>query len=82
MRPPQGGPSIGKRVAYARAWRGMTQQQLADRLGKSKSWVDKVERGARDLDRLSVLREIARVLQVDLAYLLGVDATTGLGAAA
>ena len=36
---------IGRRVARWRVRRSMTQQMLADRLGKSKSWVDKVERG-------------------------------------
>src|SRR5205807_9742759 len=39
---------IGRRVAYWRGRRRMSQQVFADRLGKSKSWVDKVERGVRD----------------------------------
>ena len=52
----------------------MTQQMLADRLGKSKSWVDKVERGVRGLDRYSVVQEIAEVLRLDPAVLL--DART------
>ncbi|TDC01869.1 XRE family transcriptional regulator [Micromonospora fluostatini] len=43
----------------------MSQQQFADRLGKSKSWVDKVERGVRRLDKVSVIQEIAEVLRVD-----------------
>lgn len=34
---------IGQRIAQLRMRRGMTQQVLADRLGRSKSWVDKVE---------------------------------------
>ncbi|MFY1615267.1 helix-turn-helix domain-containing protein [Micromonospora sp. WMMD736] len=61
---------IGRRVARWRARRRMTQQMLADRLGKSKSWVDKVERGVRRLDRYPVVREIAEVLRVDPAVLL------------
>ncbi|MQA28059.1 MAG: helix-turn-helix domain-containing protein, partial [Micromonosporaceae bacterium] len=40
---------IGRRVAYWRQRRKMSQQVFADRIGKSKSWVDKVERGARRL---------------------------------
>ncbi len=44
---------------------------LADRLGKSKSWVDKVERGVRSLDKVSTLREVATALRIDLAVLLG-----------
>ncbi|MFG1658524.1 helix-turn-helix domain-containing protein [Micromonospora chersina] len=61
----------GRRVAQWRVRRRMTQQMLADRLGKSKSWVDKVERGARALDRFSVIQDIARVLRVEPAALLG-----------
>ncbi|MBY8874813.1 helix-turn-helix domain-containing protein [Micromonospora sp. PLK6-60] len=48
----------------------MTQQQFADRLGKSKSWVDKVERGVRNLERVSSLREVADVLRIDVEVLL------------
>ncbi|GIJ25202.1 transcriptional regulator [Micromonospora qiuiae] len=62
---------LGRRVAELRARRGMSQQAFADRLGKSKSWVDKVERGVRKLDRYSVIREIADVLRLDPAILLG-----------
>jgi transcriptional regulator with XRE-family HTH domain len=62
---------IGRRVAYWRARRKMSQQVFADRLGKSKSWVDKVERGVRRLDKFSVVYEIADVLQVDVQLLLG-----------
>lgn len=49
----------------------MSQQVFADRLGKSKSWVDKVERGVRRLDKFSTIAEIADVLQVDVSTLTG-----------
>ncbi|MEV4846826.1 helix-turn-helix transcriptional regulator [Micromonospora matsumotoense] len=61
---------IGRRVARWRVRRRMTQQMLADRIGKSKSWVDKVERGVRSLDRYSTVQEIAEVLRLDPAVLL------------
>ncbi|WBB95235.1 MULTISPECIES: helix-turn-helix domain-containing protein [unclassified Solwaraspora] len=64
---------IGRRVAYWRGRRRMSQQVFADRLGKSKSWVDKVERGVRRLDKFSVIHEIADVLQLDAQLLLGKD---------
>ncbi|WP_320066832.1 helix-turn-helix domain-containing protein [Micromonospora sp. RTGN7] len=64
---------IGRRVAYWRGRRKMSQQVFADRLGKSKSWVDKVERGVRRLDKFSVLYEIADILQIDVQLLLGKD---------
>ncbi|WP_406075562.1 helix-turn-helix domain-containing protein [Micromonospora sp. NBC_01638] len=53
--------------------RRLSQQSFADRLGKSKSWVDKVERGVRSLERVSTIRDIAAVLRVDAAALLGRD---------
>ncbi|MFY1588633.1 helix-turn-helix domain-containing protein [Micromonospora sp. WMMD734] len=65
---------IGRRVAYLRVRRKLSQQSFADRLGKSKSWVDKVERGVRPLERMSTIREVAAVLRVDTATLLGRDA--------
>ena len=60
---------VGRRVAYLRSQRRMSQQVFADRLGKSKSWVDKVERGVRRLDKYSTIAEIAKVLQVDVSVL-------------
>ena len=62
---------VGRRVAYWRGRRKLSQQMLADRLGKSKSWVDKVERGVRSLDKVSTLRDIAAALRIDTAVLLG-----------
>jgi hypothetical protein len=47
---------IAARVEYWIARRGMTRKVFGDRLGKSLSWVDKIKRGDRQLDRLSVLR--------------------------
>jgi transcriptional regulator with XRE-family HTH domain len=61
---------VGRRVAQWRVRRNMTQQQFADRLGKSKSWVDKVERGVRRLERVSNLREVADTLRIDVEVLL------------
>ncbi|XTZ14365.1 helix-turn-helix domain-containing protein [Micromonospora echinospora] len=49
----------------------MSQQVLADRVGRSKSWVDKVERGVRTLDRLSVIEAVAAALGVAPGVLVG-----------
>lgn len=62
---------LGRRIAYWRERRGMTQQLFADRVGRSKSWVEKVEAGARSADRLSVIEVICEVLRVDLPVLIG-----------
>ncbi|MGC4804498.1 helix-turn-helix domain-containing protein [Micromonospora sp. DT233] len=64
---------IGRRVAYWRRRRKLSQQVFADRVGKSKSWVDKIERGVRSLDKVSTLRDIAAALRIDTAVLLGRD---------
>ncbi|MFC8845235.1 MULTISPECIES: helix-turn-helix domain-containing protein [unclassified Micromonospora] len=64
---------VGRRVAYWRGRRNMSQQVFADRLGRSKSWVDKVERGVRALDKVSTLREIAAVLRIDPDVLIDRD---------
>lgn len=60
----QNEPPIGRRMAELRARRGMSQQVFADRIRRSKSWVDKVERGVRTLDRLSVIETVAGALGV------------------
>jgi transcriptional regulator with XRE-family HTH domain len=57
-------------VLYWMRRRGLTRQVFADRLGKSVSWVDKIKNGDRQLDRLSVLRQIARVLDIPLQVLV------------
>src|SRR5712691_5556538 len=62
---------LGRRIGYWRRRRHLTQAIFADRLGRSKSWVEKVERGERSAGRLSVLDEICEVLQIDLSALIG-----------
>ncbi|WP_320066851.1 helix-turn-helix domain-containing protein [Micromonospora sp. RTGN7] len=73
---------VGRRIARLRARRGMTQQIFASRVGRSKSWVDKVERGLRTLDRLSVIETVAGVLGVTPEVLLGKGTRRGEPAAA
>lgn len=60
---------IGRRVSYWRSRRGLTRQQFADLVGRSMSWVDKVETGQRGLVRLPMLEAVAAALRVDLAVL-------------
>jgi transcriptional regulator with XRE-family HTH domain len=62
---------VGQRIAYWRERRGMTQALFADRVGFSKSWVEKVEAGARSADKLSVIEKICEVLRIDLPVLIG-----------
>lgn len=63
--------TVGQRVAYWRTRRRMTQEVLATLLEKSLRWVEDLEGGRRQADpRLSVLEQVARVLQIPLEALL------------
>jgi transcriptional regulator with XRE-family HTH domain len=64
---------MGRRIGYWRRRRDLTQAVFADRIGRSKSWVEKVERGDRSAGRLTVLDTICEVLQIDLSALIGED---------
>jgi transcriptional regulator with XRE-family HTH domain len=60
---------LGERIAYYRRRRGLSQVKLAGLLGRSESWISQVERGVRSIDRISVLTEVAGVLNVPVAEL-------------
>jgi predicted transcriptional regulator len=51
-----------------RNYRQLTQQELADRIGKSKPYIAKLEAGERT-GTIDVLARIAEVLEVDLDQL-------------
>jgi transcriptional regulator with XRE-family HTH domain len=61
----------GRRVAYWRNRRGLTRQAFADLVGRSISWVDKIESGERGLVRLPMLEQVADVLRVSVDTLTG-----------
>ena len=61
--PPDATP-VGELIAYHRRRRGLSQVKLAGLLGRSESWLSQVERGTRSIDRISVLLEVARALEV------------------
>lgn len=63
--------SIGERIARHRRALGLTQEGLAMRLFRSKSWVTKVECGERHLDSVRTLLEVARALGVEVRDLTG-----------
>ena len=63
--------SIGERICNRRKELGLTQQDLADRLGyKSKSSINKIEIGKNDLPQKKII-EIARALNTTPRYLIG-----------
>ena len=62
---------LGKRIADARQGSGLTQKDLADRVGVTAQAVSKWERGGSCPD-ISILDEIADTLGVSVSSLLGV----------
>lgn len=48
---------------------GLNQAQLAELMGRSESWLYKIESGDRPLDRISVLERLGEILGVDLVNL-------------
>lgn len=56
--------AIGQRVRYWRRRRNLDRQRFADMVGRSTSWLDKIEKGERSLLRLPLLERVADVLVV------------------
>ncbi|TLQ38853.1 helix-turn-helix transcriptional regulator [Streptomyces marianii] len=64
--------TTGDRIKLYRQRKGLSQAALGGLIGRSEDWVSKVERGVIPVDKLSVLLEIARVLDIrELAELTG-----------
>ncbi|MGW6454455.1 helix-turn-helix domain-containing protein [Streptomyces sp. NPDC055078] len=62
---------IGRRIAYWRDRRGLTQTDFGRLMGQTKRWVQDIEGGKRQTDpRLSVLVRAAEVLRIPLEQLL------------
>jgi repressor LexA len=63
--------TFGERVNKKRKERGITQEELAQRLGyKSRSSIAKIENGDRDVPRPMII-ELAKALDTTPAYLMG-----------
>jgi len=69
--PTSGDLPIRRRIAIHRRRLGLTQEGLAMRLHRSRSWVTKLERGERPLDSIRTLLQIARALGVEVRELTG-----------
>jgi transcriptional regulator with XRE-family HTH domain len=63
--------SIGERVAWYRRRRGLSQEVLAGLVARTTDWLSKVENGRANLERLSVIRQLADALDVTVGDLLG-----------
>lgn len=63
--------TVGERIKFYRRRRGLTQEVLANLVGRKVDWLSKIERGEREVRRLDVLSDVARALRVTLADLFG-----------
>ncbi|MFE2755005.1 helix-turn-helix domain-containing protein [Actinosynnema sp. NPDC059335] len=63
--------TIGERIAWYRRRRGVPQEVLAGRVGRTTDWLSKVENNRIDLDRLSVIRNVADALDISVGDLIG-----------
>ncbi len=62
--------TIGERVKWYRQRRGLSQEVLAGRVGRTVDWVRKIENDKIEFDRLSVIKTVADALDLSLADLL------------
>ena len=76
-----GSSGVGKQIAIYRRRRGLSQVALAGLVGRSESWLSKVERGDRTVDRLPLLRNLADALRVDVETLSGLAAPSAVDTA-
>lgn len=68
--------AIGERIKARREELGMTQQQLADRLGyKSKTSINKIEIGKNGIAQKKIV-DFANALQTSIEYLMEMDNDT------
>jgi transcriptional regulator with XRE-family HTH domain len=51
----------GQRVAWHRVRRGLSQEVLAGLVGRTEDWLSKIENDRAPLDRLSVVRSLAKL---------------------
>lgn len=62
--------TIGERVAWYRRRRGFSQRVLADLVGRTEDWLNKVENNRIQLDRVSVIQSLADQLDITIGDLL------------
>jgi len=66
------------RIKEWRKYRGLTQEQLAERIGIARSYLTKIERGSRRYDQ-PFLEAAAEALRCEPANLINVDPTAPEG---
>ena len=62
--------TVGERIAFYRRRRGITQEVLSGLLGRSVEWLSQIERGHRDVNKLTTIIEVADALGIEPMRLL------------
>jgi transcriptional regulator with XRE-family HTH domain len=73
--------TIGERIAWYRRRRGIPQDVLAGLVSRTTDWLSKVESNRIELDRLSVVRSVAKALDVSVGDLVGEPSLMDMGRA-
>ncbi len=68
--------NLGKSIKLCRTSRGLSQDELAKKIGKSISYISLIEQGKRD-PAISTVEEIARALGVPVSLLTFLAAEPG-----
>ncbi|MFI6169683.1 helix-turn-helix domain-containing protein [Nocardia sp. NPDC051052] len=63
--------SVGARIRRARKAKNLSQAELGALVGRSESWLEKIENGRLALEKFSLIDRLAEVLAIDVAWLLG-----------
>ena len=61
---------IGAKIVYYRMLKGMTQEQLAEKAGISKSYLSKIEHGKYTNLPFTTLLLIAQALEIDICEIV------------
>ncbi|SNT64284.1 Caspase domain-containing protein [Asanoa hainanensis] len=64
---------VGQRIQHWRQRRGLSGRTFSKLIGRSESWVSRVESGRIQVDKLTILSRIAIALSIDLPTLIGKD---------
>ena len=62
--------SVARRLKHIRQQKGLTQRELADRVGITQPYIVMLETGKRTNPSLQLLQRLARALRVPLSKLL------------
>lgn len=60
--------SFGNKIKYYRNLKGLTQGQLASKIGKTEETISNIERGLNST-KLEVIRDISKALSIDIIQL-------------